>query len=49
MGEVVFFRFMKPWLKNDFMFRLSSLYKVQQKNLKLLHGFTDSVRDVIGP
>ncbi|XP_043208338.1 cytochrome P450 4V2-like isoform X3 [Amphibalanus amphitrite] len=43
MGEVVFFRFMRPWLRNDLVFRLSSLYKVQKDSLKLLHGFTDSV------
>ncbi|XP_037071103.1 cytochrome P450 4c3-like [Pollicipes pollicipes] len=43
MGEISFFRFLKPWLRSDFLFRRTSLYQSQQECLKLLHGFTDSV------
>ncbi len=36
-------RFIKPWLWTDFTFYLSSLGKLLQKRLKILHNFTDSV------
>jgi hypothetical protein len=36
-------RFIKPWLWADFTFGLSSLGKLLQKRLKVLHSFTDSV------
>lgn len=33
----------KFYLRLDFMFRFSSLYKEEKSSLKLLHGFTDNV------
>ncbi|CAG2102902.1 unnamed protein product, partial [Medioppia subpectinata] len=36
-------RFIKPWLWPDFTFYLSSLGRLLQRRLRILHGFTDSV------
>jgi hypothetical protein len=43
MGEIVFQRVGKPWYYPDFVFRLSSLGREQQKCLSVLHGRTQSV------
>jgi hypothetical protein len=43
MGEIFFNRICKPWYHSEFIFRLSSLNRKQQKNLAFLHGLTRSV------
>ncbi|ODM91286.1 Cytochrome P450 4c3 [Orchesella cincta] len=43
ISELVQYRQLRPWLHNDFMWRLSSAGKENRKCLKILHGFTDMV------
>ncbi|XP_050306003.1 cytochrome P450 4d2-like [Anthonomus grandis grandis] len=43
MCEILAVRNLSFWKNWDWLFRLSPEYKRQQKNLKILHGFTNSV------
>lgn len=39
------FRSFRPWFYNDFLFSLSPQGRKQKKILKILHGFTENVRN----
>ena len=43
MNRIVQQRQMFPWLQSDHLFRFSSLKKVHDECLDVLHGFTNSV------
>ncbi|NP_001291531.1 cytochrome P450 4C1-like precursor [Solenopsis invicta] len=43
MGELLVYRAMRPWLKYDWIFSLTSKGREQKKLLKILHGFTEKV------
>merc|ERR1719430_2648625 len=43
MAMIVLKRLTKPWLNNDFLYRYTPTYQLQQKCLRVLHGFTDNV------
>lgn len=43
MGEILIYRLMKPWFYADATFALTSMGKMQAKNLKILHGFTKTI------
>lgn len=43
MGEILVYRLIKPWYYSDITFALSSMGKKQAKNLKILHGFTETI------
>ncbi|XP_039306246.1 cytochrome P450 4C1 isoform X2 [Solenopsis invicta] len=43
MGELLFYRGTRPWLKYDWIFSLTSKGREQKKLLKILHGFTEKV------
>lgn len=42
-GRLTQDRSFRPWLRFEPLWRLSSLYKRQQKILQILHGFTTKV------
>ena len=44
MSRIVQTRQFRPWIQPKLLFELSSYGAEQRKNLKILHGFTDSVR-----
>ncbi|XP_037038601.1 cytochrome P450 4d1-like isoform X2 [Bradysia coprophila] len=43
MSHVIHFRMTKFYLREDWIFRLTSLYNEEKEALRLLHGFTDDV------
>ncbi|KYQ53159.1 Cytochrome P450 4C1, partial [Trachymyrmex zeteki] len=43
MGNIIIYRTMKPWLASNLIFSLTSIGKKQDKNLKILHGFTEKI------
>ncbi|XP_012064324.1 PREDICTED: cytochrome P450 4d2-like [Atta cephalotes] len=43
MGKIVIYRVLKPWLASNLIFSLTSMGKRQDKNLKILHGFTEKI------
>ena len=43
MGVVVMARFLYPWLRNDFMFRLLGWKREQDEVVKVIHSFTRNV------
>ncbi len=42
-AEVLQQRSFRPWLNIDFLWKRSALYEKQEKLVKILHGFTDTV------
>ncbi|XP_046382837.1 cytochrome P450 4C1-like isoform X2 [Ischnura elegans] len=42
LGDIVYYRSMRPWLFSDFMFSFTKKSKQQEKALKVLHEFTES-------
>ncbi|XP_046382306.1 uncharacterized protein LOC124153250 [Ischnura elegans] len=42
-GEIFYNRIAKPWYGIDFLFKLTPLYRQQEKVLKILHDFTERV------
>lgn len=43
MTELVFHRFLTPWLHSDFIYKRTAVGKHHQKQLEILHGFTSTV------
>ncbi|RLU27442.1 hypothetical protein DMN91_001246 [Ooceraea biroi] len=43
IGELLFYRMLRPWYYSDMTFPMSSRYKDQVKCLKVLHEFTEKV------
>ncbi|EFN63654.1 Cytochrome P450 4C1 [Camponotus floridanus] len=43
--ELMIYRALRPWFYNDMLFALSSAGRKQKKVLKILHGFTEKVRN----
>lgn len=41
--NIIIKRSFSPFLQLDWLFRLSNDYKIQNKNLEIIHGFTKSV------
>ncbi|XP_036150399.1 cytochrome P450 4C1-like [Monomorium pharaonis] len=41
--EVIRYRFLSPWLHNEWIFSLTSKNREQTKILKILHGFTEKI------
>ncbi|XP_044587732.1 cytochrome P450 4C1-like [Cotesia glomerata] len=42
-GETFIYRSFRPWLRSEFLFKLTSKGRQYQKNLKVLHGFTKKI------
>ena len=47
MNRLSLERFGKPWLANDIIFSLTPTGREQQKLLKILHGFTEEVGNLL--
>ncbi|XP_014487743.1 PREDICTED: cytochrome P450 4C1-like [Dinoponera quadriceps] len=43
MGKIVINRVFKPWLLNDTIFSLTSLGRIYNKYLNILHSFTEKI------
>ncbi|XP_029171172.1 cytochrome P450 4C1-like [Nylanderia fulva] len=43
MGEILVYRLIRPWYYSDVTFALTSESRKQAKNLKILHGFTETI------
>ncbi|XP_011698923.1 PREDICTED: cytochrome P450 4C1-like [Wasmannia auropunctata] len=43
MGELLYYRVMRPWLYFDWIFSLTPKGREQKKLLKILHGFTEKI------
>lgn len=43
MTELVFHRFLTPWLHSDFIYKRTAVGKHHQQQLEILHGFTSTV------
>ena len=44
MGEIVIQRSLRPWLRPNLIWRLSKQGRDEKRLLKVLHGFTETVR-----
>ncbi|XP_034938233.1 cytochrome P450 4C1-like [Chelonus insularis] len=42
-GNLFYYRFVRPWLENDFIFSLTKKGKEQKEILKILHGFSKKI------
>ncbi|XP_008550233.2 uncharacterized protein LOC103573114 [Microplitis demolitor] len=43
IGEIFYYRAVRPWLKSDWIFNLTAKGREQAKSLKILHGFSDKI------
>ncbi|GAB6022519.1 hypothetical protein CHUAL_006626 [Chamberlinius hualienensis] len=44
LTEIINLRMLRPWLAPDWIFRLTSMGRAEQKYLKIIHNFTDQVK-----
>ena len=47
MNEIAKERLGKPWLANDLIFSFTPIGREHEQLLKIVHGFTEDVRDLI--
>uniref|UniRef100_UPI003B642336 cytochrome P450 4C1-like n=1 Tax=Monomorium pharaonis TaxID=307658 RepID=UPI003B642336 len=43
MGNILFYRIMRPWFHSDMIFALTPIGRKHTKNLKILHNFTQKI------